>query len=195
MVFKLFNNLRFMAMVVFSFLVSGMAASPPLVGGPAPSFQLKTVSGETARFSDFKGKFVVLNFWATWCGPCTLEMPELQKAHQSLNQNVSIVGINFAESEEKVGQYVQDHHLEFPVLLDARGNVSQDYDVLNLPVTYIITPDGIVREKIFGGGITREMIQDKYQRWREYAGLLEKKKQRMVGISQSPEKLEPVAAK
>jgi peroxiredoxin len=141
-----------------------MAASPPLVGGPAPLFQLKSVDGKVVKLSDLKGQFVVLNFWATWCVPCIKEMPELQKTHQSLNQTVKIIGINLAEPREKVDQYTKDHHLSFPVLLDDYGNVSQEYEVIHLPVTYFITPDGIIRDKIFGGGITREMIEAKINR-------------------------------
>jgi len=169
MVFKFLKNPRIISIVMFSFLISGMAASPPLVGGPAPPFQLKNVAGQMVKFSDLKGKFVVLNFWATWCVPCTKEMPELQKAHQSLKNDIHIVGINFAESDDRVGEFVHEHHLSFPILLDGRGNVSQEYEVLNLPVTYLITPDGIVREKIFGGGITQKMIEAKFNRWSRYS--------------------------
>lgn len=144
-----------------SFFIMGMAASPPLVGGPAPDFKLKAVHGQTMELSDLKGQFVILNFWATWCVPCIKEMPEFEKAHQSLNQKVQIIGINLAESKEKVEGYIKDHHLSFPIVLDEYGNVSQEYEVINLPVTFFITPDGIIRDRIFGGGITEEMIEAK----------------------------------
>jgi len=147
--------------VVSEFFLLGMAASPPLVGGPAPAFKLKTVDGKILQLSDLKGQFVVLNFWATWCVPCIKEMPEFQKAHQSLNHKVKIIGINLAESKEKVDEYVKAHDLGFPIVLDDFGNVSQEYEVLHLPVTYFITPDGIIREKVFGGGVTQEMIEAK----------------------------------
>jgi thiol-disulfide isomerase/thioredoxin len=111
------------------------------------------------NLSDLKGRFVILNFWATWCVPCIKEMPEFQKAHQSLGPKVQIIGINLAESREKIGEFVETNRISFPVLLDEYGNVSQEYEVINLPVTYFITPDGIIRDKIFGGGITQEMIE------------------------------------
>ena len=111
--------------------------------------------------SDLKGQFVVLNFWATWCHACIKEMPEFQKAHESLNPKVKIIGINLAESKEKVGEYLRGKGLSFPILLDAYGNVSQEYEVLHLPVTFFITPDGVIREKRFGGGVTREIIEAK----------------------------------
>ena len=148
-------------MVFLSLFLLGMAASPPLVGGPAPIFKLESVDGEVVSMSDLKGNFVVLNFWSTWCVPCIKEMPEFQKAHQSLNPKVKIIGINLAESREKIGEFAQTNHLSFPILLDAYGNVSQEYKVVNLPVTFFITPDGVVREKIFGGGITQKMIEAK----------------------------------
>jgi len=161
MAFNFFVKIRWIQVLFLSLFLLGMAASPPLVGGPAPAFKLKTVDGKILQLSDLKGQFVVLNFWATWCVPCIKEMPEFQKAHLSLNHKVKIIGINLAESKEKVDEYVKAHDLSFPILLDDFGNVSQEYEVLHLPVTYFITADGIIRDKIFGGGITGKMIKDK----------------------------------
>ena len=161
MVFKSFIKNSQSWLVFLSFFLLGMAASPPLVGGPAPHFELKNINGQKTRLSDFNGRFVILNFWATWCVPCIKEMPELQKAHLSLNGKVKIIGINLAESREKVEEFIKTHHLSFPILLDSYGNVSQDYEVVNLPITYLITPDGFVREKIFGVRITQKIIKSK----------------------------------
>jgi peroxiredoxin len=161
MPFNFFAKIRWIQVLFLSLFLLGMAASPPLVGGPAPAFQLKTVDGQTIQSADLKGQFVILNFWATWCVPCVKEMPEFQKAHQSLSRKVKIIGINLAESKEKVDAYIKAHHLSFPILLDDFGNVSQEYEVIHLPVTYFITPDGIIRDKIFGGGITEKMIEEK----------------------------------
>jgi cytochrome c biogenesis protein CcmG/thiol:disulfide interchange protein DsbE len=161
MVFKSFVKSRCAPVVFLSLFLLGMAASPPLVGGPAPTFKLEAVDGQIIDMTDLKGQFVVLNFWATWCVPCIKEMPEFQKAHESLNPNVKIIGINLAESKDKIGEFIQTNHLSFPVLLDGYGNVSQEYQVLHLPVTFFITPDGVIREKIFGGGITQKMIEAK----------------------------------
>jgi len=161
MAFNFFVKIRWIQVLFLSLFLLGMAASPPLVGGPAPAFKLKTVDGKILQLSDLKGQFVVLNFWATWCVPCIKEMPEFQKAHLSLNHKVKIIGINLAESKEKVDAYVKAHDLGFPIVLDDFGNVSQEYEVLHLPVTYFITPDGIIREKVFGGGVTQEMIEAK----------------------------------
>ena len=162
--FKLFKKSWYAWVICLSFFLTGMAASPPLVGGPAPPFQLETVNGRVVSLSDFKGQFVILNFWATWCAPCTREMPEFQKIHQASNLNVKIIGINMAESKEKVSGFIHQHGLSFPILLDPSGNVSQDYEILHLPVTYFISPDGFVRDKIFGG-VSQYAIQSKIQQW------------------------------
>ena len=158
---KSFATSRFARVVFLSLFLLGMAASPPLVGGPAPHFDLEALDGQRIKMSDLEGQFVVLNFWATWCVPCMNEMPELQKAHLSSKNRIKIVGINLAESKEVVGEYIRGKGFSFPVLLDDYGNVSQNYEVIHLPVTYFITPDGIIRDKIFGGGITEKMIEAK----------------------------------
>lgn len=156
---------RGILIVLLSFLALGMAKAPPLVGGPAPQFELQTIEGRTVKLSDFKGRFVVLNFWATWCVPCIKEMPELEKTYQALGEsNIQIMGVNLAEPKKMVKKFTRDHQLSFPVLLDGYGNTSEKYKVRSLPVTYFITPDGIVREKILGGGLTREIIETKIKR-------------------------------
>ena len=161
MVFKSFIKSRCAPVVFSSLFLLGMAASPPLVGGPAPTFKLEAVDGQVINMTDLKGQFVILNFWSTWCVPCIKEMPEFQKAHESLNPKVKIIGINLGESKEKIGEFVQNNRLSFLILLDSYGNVSQEYEVIHLPVTYFITPDGIIRDKIFGGGVTEKMIEAK----------------------------------
>lgn len=162
MVSKSLTISRCILIIVFSFFLSGMAGSPPLVGGPAPAFELETRDGKVISLSDFKGKTIILNFWATWCVPCIKEMPEFNKAYPSLkDRNVEIIAINFGETKGRVDGFVTQHRLKFPVLLDRYANTSQDYRVRSLPVTFFITPDGIIRDEIFGGGITQELIEHK----------------------------------
>jgi peroxiredoxin len=152
---------RLTLLVFIVIFLSGMASPPLRVGGPAPTFELKTRKGKVFKSSDLKNKMVILNFWATWCVPCTKEMPELNKAYSSLKDNdVEIIAINFAETRSKVDEFVNKHHLKFPVLLDKYGDVSQDYRVRNLPVTYFISRDGIIVDSVFGG-ITQKLIEIK----------------------------------
>jgi len=153
---------RSILVLFLSLFLSGMAKAPPLVGGPAPQFELETVDGQPIKLSDLKGEYVVLNFWATWCVACIKEMPEFQKAHQqSGDNNVKIIGVNFGESRKRVDKFSQDNSLSFPLLLDGFGNTAENYRVRSLPVTYFISPDGIIREEIVGGGITKEIIEAK----------------------------------
>ena len=159
---KVSLKIKLISVIFLSLFLLGMEPAPPLVGSPAPLFELKTLDNQTVKLTDYKGQFIVLNFWATWCAPCIKEMPELQNAYRSLkDNNVKVIGVNFAESKTKVDHFIKDHGLNFPVLLDNLGNVAQDYEVLNLPITYFITPDGFVRDKIFGGGITQKIIDEK----------------------------------
>ena len=167
MAFKVSLRHSSIVIVFFSLFLAGMAKSPPLVGGPAPLFELETVDGQIIKLSDLKGKFVILNFWATWCVPCAREMPEFQKAHQSLApDNVEIMAINLGERKNKVDKFIQNYSLSLPVLLDKFGNVSEQYKVTGLPVTYFITPDGIIRDKIFGGGITKKIIENRLDQFK-----------------------------
>jgi len=152
---------RLTLVIFFSFFLSGMSSPPLRVGGPAPSFELKTLKGKIFKSSDLKNKAVILNFWATWCVPCIKEMPELNKAYTSFkNDDVEIIAINFEETRSEVDEFVNKYHLEFPILLDKYGDVSQDYRVRNLPVTYFISPDGIIMDLVLGG-ITQKLIETK----------------------------------
>lgn len=153
--------IRLTLFVFFSFFLSGMSSPPLRVGGPAPSFELESLQGKTFNSSDLKGKAVILNFWATWCVPCLKEMPEFNKAYSSLKgEDVAIIAINFAETRSEVGEFVKEHSINFPVLLDKYGDVSQDYRVRGLPVTYFISSDGIVTDLVLGG-ITQKLIETK----------------------------------
>lgn len=159
-------KIRCMALVFCGLLLSGMAPSPPLVGGPAPDFALKTVNDRVIKLADLRGKFVVLNFWATWCVACVKEMPEFQKLHQSApEKNIAVIAINFAESKNKVEEYLQNRQISFPILLDRHGDISGKYKVRNLPVTYLISPDGIIQEEIVGG-VTHAIIDNKINQYK-----------------------------
>lgn len=115
----------------------------------APDFELQSLSGEKIRLSDYRGKKVFLNFWASWCGPCKVEMPYMEnyyKKHKDL-ENVEMIAVNMTKSElntKKVQEFVDAYGLTFPVLLDSKGDIERTYKVIGLPTTYFIDEDGII---------------------------------------------------
>jgi len=119
----------------------------------APNVELKTLKGETVRLSDYVGKKVILNFWATWCPPCKEEVPHMQKIYEEYkNQGVEILAVNVTnkDKEEAVVQFVKEHGLTFEVLLDEEGFVGSTYQVLTLPTTYMIDTKGNMVDIIEG---------------------------------------------
>lgn len=117
----------------------------PQAGDPAPDFELATLSGETARLSDFRGRPVILNFWATWCAPCRLEMPELQRAQtefDAIENGPIVLAINQGDSAEQVSEFFDEVGLTLPAVLDTEIVVGKTYGAFFLPTTVIVGPDG-----------------------------------------------------
>jgi peroxiredoxin len=129
---------------------------------PAPDFTLTTLEGQPVSLSDYTGKVVLVNFWATWCPSCITEMPDYEQVYQRHGQDDFIVlGINFQEGPEQVGQYAAGLGLTFPVLLDQDGRVTtRQYQVIGMPASFIIDRQG----KIFYrhlGPMSGETLQAK----------------------------------
>lgn len=128
-------------------------------------FTLTDQYGKTHKLSDYKGKTVFLNFWATWCPPCRSEMPDIQKLYEKYKDGSEVVVIGVAgpnqgqeQSEEGIKQFLQDNGYTYPVLMDTSGQAFMDYQVYSLPTTYMINTDS----KIFGyisGALTPDMMQ------------------------------------
>jgi peroxiredoxin len=118
-----------------------------LIGNPAPDFTLETLAGDKVSLSDLRGKWVFLNFWATWCPPCVEEMPELQKLHDGGydTDNIVVLAVDKAEERAQVQKFMDENKLSLPVAMDSESDVSGQYVVVNLPITYIIDPEGVVR--------------------------------------------------
>lgn len=117
----------------------------PEAGSPAPDFELPDVDDTIVRLSDYRGRPVILNFWATWCAPCRLEMPELERAQAEFGPDGPVVlTINQEESAEQVDAFFTEVGLTLPALLDSNGDVGAAYGAFFLPTTVIVGPDGIV---------------------------------------------------
>jgi peroxiredoxin len=134
----------------------------PVAGHPAPDFELKTLTGDTLRLSDFKGQPVLVNFWATWCGPCRAEFPDFQKTHVDNAGSLVIIGVNHttADQRELVDGFVAEMGATFPIVLDETGETVKAYRVLGLPTSVFIDRNGLVHE-LFTGPINQAYIETK----------------------------------
>jgi peroxiredoxin len=124
-------------------------------GDRAPDFELTTLDGENVNLSDYQGKRVILNFWATWCPPCKAEMPHMEKYYEknSKKENVEILAVNLTSQDDgkkAVEQFVAGYELTFPILMDEKGDIGDQYRVFTIPTTYIIDTNGIIQHKIVG---------------------------------------------
>ncbi|WP_235441368.1 TlpA disulfide reductase family protein [Paenibacillus sp. IHB B 3415] len=135
-----------------------------LKGQLAPDFALTDLKGTTVQLSDFKGKIVLINFWATWCPPCQVEMPHMQNIFQDFKaKDVVILGVNMTLTEENlevVQTFVNEQQLTFPIVTDEKNEVVQTYQVVAYPTTYLLDTEGVILEK-FQGAISYE-IMEKY---------------------------------
>ncbi|MFE7061747.1 TlpA disulfide reductase family protein [Sutcliffiella sp. NPDC057660] len=133
-------------------------------GEMARDFELTTLDGKTAKLSDYHGKKVILNFWATWCGPCRAEMPEMQKYSEE-NKDVEILAVNLTTSEpgiDNVQEYVEEGGYTFPILLD-QEEMFRYYDVLTMPTTFFIDTDGIISYRHLGP-MTYELMEEQVKK-------------------------------
>lgn len=119
------------------------------VGEKAPDFELKTLTGETVKLSDLKGKKVMLNFWATWCPPCKAEMPEMEKFYKQKDKNLTLLAVNI-DPQLDVKGFVNKNGITFPILLDTNDKVNETYQILSIPTTYFINSQGIIENKFTG---------------------------------------------
>jgi peroxiredoxin len=118
----------------------------PVVGAPAPDFSLIDTRGQPIRLHDLRGQYVLINFWATWCGPCRLEMPALQSGHQRFgDMGLVVLGVNFDETEGAVRAYGEELGLSFPLLLDPGAQVQRLYRMRGYPASFFVDREGIIR--------------------------------------------------
>lgn len=130
-------------------------------GQIAPNFTVETLEGESITLSELKGKKVILNFWATWCPPCKVEMPHFQSYFEkhSKDDNVVILAANMTYKDKNVQQFVNGYDLTFPILLLESDDLIKTYEVLTIPSTFFIDSEGKVQKKIVGA-INEEIIQE-----------------------------------
>jgi len=132
-----------------------------IIGNPAPDFILNDIDGIEAKLTDFKGKVVLLDFWATWCGPCMKAMPHIQALSETYDEeNVIILGINSWEREkDKLRPLLNEHKITYRVLLDSNDEVIQKYGVKAIPKFFVIDKEGIVRYSYTGLPAESQIVQ------------------------------------
>lgn len=109
----------------------------------APDFSLKDVDGKSHKLSDYRGKVVMINFWASWCPPCRFELPSMERAYNKLKQHgVEFLAINLGEDVDTIFTFTADYPVSFPLLMDIDSSVSDKYPVIGLPTSYFVSPEG-----------------------------------------------------
>jgi len=120
-------------------------------GGATPPLELKDAAGRSHRLEDYRGKVVLVNFWATWCGPCREEMPSIGRLKKKLaNRPFVVLAVNVDEPESRVLKFLEQTPLDFPTLLDPDGRTTKAWKVRILPASFVVLPSGRVRYIVTG---------------------------------------------
>ncbi|MEE8184788.1 MAG: TlpA disulfide reductase family protein [Thermodesulfobacteriota bacterium] len=142
------------AVVVISLMMFGRRGKfePVIAGKNAPGFKLPDLDGKITALSDFKGKVVFLNFWATWCKPCEEEMPSMQMLYDDLkDENFEMLAVSLdSKGPGGIREFARKYGLTFPILHDRKGKVKEIYKTTGVPETFIIDQNGIIAEKVWG---------------------------------------------
>lgn len=130
------------------------AAQQPLrlwYGGMMPALRLPDTTGRLHQLSQYRGKVVLINFWATWCAPCREEMPSIERLRKAMKGKPFVVlAVNLAEPEARIRHFLQTLPLGFPILLDADMAVTKAWKVRQLPASFVVGPDGRIRYSYIG---------------------------------------------
>ncbi len=132
-------------------LGAGAQSLVPWRGGAAPPLELQALDGSRHALADYRGRVVLVNFWATWCAPCRAEMPSIERLRRSLDgEPFAVLAVNVGEDANAVRAFADSVTMRFPLLLDVDNRVTRDWGARALPTTFIIGPDGRVRYQAIG---------------------------------------------
>jgi peroxiredoxin len=132
------------------------------IGDLAPDFTLKTTENRDIKLSDYRGKNIILNFWASWCGPCRLEMPALQAIHENWSKaDVVVLAVNVQDGFDNARLYAKTNGLTFTIPVDLPGKVAEQYGARGLPTSFIIDSDGVIKSIKIGPFINTEEIEER----------------------------------
>jgi thiol-disulfide isomerase/thioredoxin len=140
------NSLSRLLMACLVSLMCVSLAGAAAVKGPAPNFTLKSMSGKNLKLSEMAGNVVLINFWASWCGPCREEMPLLNALHKKYAPlGFTVLGVNVEEQLDGARGFLSNVPVDFPILLDNKNKVSKQYKVIAMPTTVVVDRDGNMR--------------------------------------------------
>jgi peroxiredoxin len=123
----------------------------PWSGGATPPLELSDLDGKTHRLVDYRGRAVLVNFWATWCEPCRAEMPSFERLRGAMErERVTVLAVNLAEPESRIRRFLDTMPVRYPILLDRDGKTARAWQARMLPATYIVGPDGSIRYRHLG---------------------------------------------
>lgn len=148
---------RYVAALAAAVWLTAVPGSSAAVVGPnaqpvAANFSLKDLNGKVRRLSDYRGKLVIVNFWATWCPPCEREIPSMERTYRKFkHRGLVILGIEEGEGWETVEPVAEQMKITYPVLLDRDESVSRRYKIIGLPTSYLIDPRGRIVDVLVGG--------------------------------------------
>jgi peroxiredoxin len=131
-------------------LLEASGKAMPQIGDTAPDFEFTLADGTTRKLSDLRGKKVLLNFWASWCGPCREEMPDIQKATQTYGDKVAVLGVNQREPVDIIASFENEIKVNFQLVANQNGDIAERYRVSGLPVSYFINTDGTIGARHIG---------------------------------------------
>ena len=125
-------------------------------GNEAIDFTLRDPNGKEITLSDYKGKKVLLNFWATWCNPCKKEMPDMEKIHKAY-PGVAILAVNI-DTDNDIKGFMNNLNLTFPTVLDVNEDVNKKYNVVSIPTSFFIDENGVIKKKVVGIMDYKQMV-------------------------------------
>ena len=132
-------------------LLKSLRITPPSIWIEAHDFTGELKDGSTINLKDYHHRFVLLNFWATWCVPCLKEMPDLEKAYQQMgSKKLIVLAVGMGEDKSSISKFAEKHEFTFPMIADSTLEIARLYGVENIPITYLINPEGVIIGRALG---------------------------------------------
>ena len=132
-------------------LLTSLRITPPSIWIEAHNFSGELNDGSIINLKDYHHRFVLLNFWATWCVPCLKEMPDLEKAYQQMgSKKLIVLAVGMGEDKSSISRFAEKHEFTFPMIADSTLEIARLYGVESIPITYLINPEGIIIGRALG---------------------------------------------